>query len=91
MVITIDVIPFVMPLLKRKVIKEKRIDKNSFEHEIISQALRMINGQAKDQNFWHESKGFTHTVYQMFFRRNNVEFKLYNYPTASRLDDPFNK
>lgn len=81
LVFSLDTIPFLWPKVENKFSNENSIliDENT-EEIILNHSLKMID--SKNQNVWSDPKGFTETVYSIYSKNPNKEFKVFNYPKA---------
>lgn len=81
LVFSLDTIPFLWPKVENKFSNDNSIliDENT-EDIILNHSLKMID--SKNQNVWSDPKGFTETVYSIYSKKPNKEFKVFNYPKA---------
>jgi rhamnogalacturonyl hydrolase YesR len=81
LVFSLDTIPFIWPKIESKLFKEIPIAKDSdAKMTIVNQSLNMMN--SKSNNVWSDPKGFTETIFGIFSKKPNKEFKVYNYHQA---------
>lgn len=81
-VIIVDVIPYLWPILKRKLNRNVLISENVSNEIILNQAIEMLN--TKNSNVWEDDyPGFTRTLHSFLLgKKKNKEFRIYNYPNA---------
>ncbi|WP_139856280.1 glycoside hydrolase family 88 protein [Aequorivita sinensis] len=81
LVVCLDTVPFIWPKIERNFLPEKtlQINDNSIK-VILNQSIEMID--THNNNVWSDPKGFTETLYSLYVRKPQKEFKTYNYPKA---------